>query len=263
MTGIPDRSQGWVDHFLENREGAKGIPWDEDVPLTESERAAITSSIQTFQLGESSDGGHFIDLAQRWATESGDPAYGDAVRLFIAEENRHSELLGRFMDGQGIDRVQHQWSDRLFRWMRKRAGLELCIRVLIAAEIIAKVYYRALRDATLSPVLNGICTQILWDEAHHIAFQGSAIHRLQRQRSAPARWLAKCAYRGFMVGTIAVVWFEHGRALRAGHYTLVRFVGETLCELEDALLWMDGEWDTVQVRSDAELIDLLLLRAGE
>lgn len=260
MMKAPSTSEGWVRHFAGNVWEVEELGWGGDVELTESERRAIEGSIQAFQLGEGSDGARFLGKARRWGDLHGDPGYGEAVAQFIAEENRHSEMLGRFMDGQGIPRIERQWSDGVFRWMRSLGGMEVCVRVLVAAEVIAAVYYRALREATDSPVLVAVCTRILWDEAHHLIFQGEAVSRMQAGRGAVTRCMVDGIYRLFMAGVIGVVWLDHGRAMRAGGYTFTRFVGEVLCELEDVLLWMKGEGVRAQERAGSAMVDRLLLR---
>ena len=199
MRGRRTDSAAWVAHFQWNRAHQLHVTWEDDYQVTPGERRAITRSIQAFQLGESSDGRAFQRRAEQWGHRVGDPQYGEAVSLFIAEENHHAHLLGRFMDGQSISRASFQWTDAVFRWVRKLAGLELCVRVLVAAELVAKVYYKALREATLSPVLHQICTKILRDEGYHEKFQCGAIRRAQCGRPALIRWGIDLAYRIFVV----------------------------------------------------------------
>jgi len=258
-----DDSTQWVEYFRANRARTNPAMWEDGYTLTDEERRAISRSVGTFQLGESSSGEHFQRKADEFGFRSGDEAYGEAVRLFIAEENHHAYLLGEFMDRHRIPRLSSQWTDAIFRRLRKLADLELCIRVLVAAEIVAKVYYKALRDSTNSAALRQICTVILQDEVHHIVFQTTAVYRTQRRRSRLRRLLATVAYRFFMFVTILVVWKDHRGVLKQGRYSFTRFVGEVLCETEDALLLMNGEWDVVHVRADADLIDKLLLRAAD
>jgi len=258
-----DNSTPWTEFFRANRARSCPAIWKDGHILTEAERKAISRSIATFQLGESSSGEHFQRKADEFGQRSGDEAYGEAVRLFIAEENHHAYLLGEFMDRHRIPRIYTQWTDAIFRRIRKLAGLELCIRVLVGAEIVAKIYYKALRDCTNSAALRQICTQILQDEVDHVVFQTTAVYRLQRARLRLRPWLATLAYRLFMGVTILVVWKDHRGVLKQGHYSFTRFVGEVLCETEDALLLMNGEWDIVHVRADADLIDKLLLRAAD
>jgi hypothetical protein len=215
------------------------IPWEKGVFFTDETRAAIASSVQEFQLGESSEGKHLIACAKRHAERTGDGAYVEALGLFIAEENRHARDLGRVLDLAGIERVGHSWPDTVFRMLRRLAGLELSIVVLVTAEIIAKVYYAALREASGAPVLRRLCDQILRDEVRHVHFQTERVAILRRGR---ARWMiAICQglHRFLMFGTCFIVWHKHGRAICAGGWTFQRFWRGVWAEMSDALIRMD------------------------
>lgn len=175
-------TEQWRGYFLYNAAQLLDIPWHLGVAFTEGERHAIAASIQEFQLGESSEGKHLIRQAREYAQRSGDVAYPHALALFIAEEHRHARDLGRVLDLAGIPRAARSWPDTVFRWLRHRAGLDLSITVLVTAEVIAKVYYDALRDATASPVLRRLCDQICADELAHVEFQTERLAILRRRR---------------------------------------------------------------------------------
>src|SRR4030095_16934868 len=145
--GTIGASAAWIEHFTRSLSRPDIVLGDSPIYLPAVAREGVASSIQEFQLGESSEGRHLISAANRYAALSGDFDYVTALRLFIAEENRHARELGRFLDLAGIPRVESSWPDTVFRILRRRAGLELSIVVLVTAEIIAKVYYAALRDA--------------------------------------------------------------------------------------------------------------------
>src|SRR5215218_3557835 len=78
-------SGAWVQYFRFNAKALLSIPWSEGLYFTDETRAAIASSVQEFQLGESSEGKHLLACARRHAAETGDPAYVEALGLFIAE----------------------------------------------------------------------------------------------------------------------------------------------------------------------------------
>jgi hypothetical protein len=228
----------WLEYFRANAQSLIALPWDESAPITAAERDAIAASIAEFQLGESSEGKHFTGFARAYAARSGDGGYVAALSAFIAEEHRHARDLGRFMDMAGIPRAGRSWPDSVFRWMRKRAGLELSITVLVTAEIIARVYYAALQQATQSVVLRTLCTQILQDEIKHVQFQCERIAILRRGRVNWIITLQQFAHRFLMAGTCLVVWHKHGRAMRAGGYGFGRFWMQTWQYMRDALRQM-------------------------
>jgi len=232
-------SEEWREYFHKNAASLLEIPWEAGVALGDAERSAIAASVQEFQLGESSEARHFQGLAKEYARRTGDVGYVFALRLFIAEEHRHARDLGRVMDLAGIPRVGYTWPDAVFRWLRHRAGLELSIGVLVTAEIIAKVYYLALREATASPVLRRLCDQILSDEVLHVRFQCERLAILRAHRSRAMVWFRGALQRWFFAGTCGVVWWKHRHALRAGAFGLRRFRRACRTEMTEAVRLMD------------------------
>jgi hypothetical protein len=221
-TVLPTPSAWWRDHFKDNRTHFDHVPWDK-CSITPDEARAIARSIAEFQLGESSEGKHLIHEARRHADAASDADYALAMSYFIAEENSHALALGRFMDAAALPRKRRTFSDSVFRLLRKGMGLEVSISVLITAELIAQVYYQALRDATQSPALRAICEQILTDERMHIRFQSERLAILQRYRARTGLRLGELARRVLMAGTLPVVWLGHRRALRRGGFGPVAF----------------------------------------
>src|SRR5262249_57391037 len=90
------------------------IPWERGAEVTPAELAAIARSLQGWQLGETSDGRHLRAAAARYAERVGEPDYLAAVELFIREEQRHGETLGRFLDLAGGGRATPACGDRPF-----------------------------------------------------------------------------------------------------------------------------------------------------
>jgi hypothetical protein len=166
--------------------------------LSGAERAVVIESIQQFQLGENAQGRR---LLQRAAPLDAD--FVQALRLFIKEEQRHSDLLGRFLAMQGA---------RCLR--RGLAGLELRMRVLATAEVLAIPSYTALRDATGSPLLRSICSRILAEEAEHLRFQAFTFGRLRSRRAALLHALTRALHRCFLKATTLLVWMEHRLVFR-------------------------------------------------
>ena len=109
------------------------------------------------------------------------------MKLFIAEEQNHSGILGRFLDREGIPRLTNDWVDGAFRRLRKLAGLDICAMTLVTAEVLAIPFYQALRDATRSALLRSICVRILCDEAAHLNYQALTIGLVRRPLGERAR----------------------------------------------------------------------------
>jgi hypothetical protein len=230
----------WANYFRSNIFSPTPIPWNDTYRLSEAEKQAVSRSIQQFQLGEGSDGHHFRQCAEAFCARNGESSYPEAQSLFIAEEQRHSADLGRFMERQGIPLLEKHWVDGTFRRLRKLAGLEICAFVLVTAEIIAVPYYHALRGATESPLLRALCTRILRDEAAHLQFQAETLAMIRGPRGKCRAWLLTQAHSLFLLGAVLVVWQQHRAVFRHAGYTLRDFCRESYNEL-DGLIRSEAE----------------------
>lgn len=223
MPPLPATSADWCRHFVLNRDAPRDIPWGDPRRLSRAEAWAVGPSIAIFQRGESGTGRRFFARADAYAAAAGDPAYGDAVRLFVAEERRHAAELARFLEREGLPAVAADASDGVFRRLRGGAGLATMIAVLLTAEMIATIYYRALARATGSAVLRALCRCILRDEAAHVLFQAGQLGRLRRDRPAPRRRLAVACHRAFLAATCHAIWSDHAAVLAAAGYRPATF----------------------------------------
>ncbi|MCB2378075.1 ferritin-like domain-containing protein [Hymenobacter sp. BT635] len=228
--------QDWATYFRQNQNHLDQLSWDDTYRLTDREKRQVGHSLQHFQKGESSEGKH---LYQR-VKDFGNADYTAAIRSFIKEEQDHARVLGDYMAGQKIPKLRTHWLDEIFRGMRQWATLEHTIRVLLTAEIIAAVYYKALYQATFSGLLQQICRRIIQDEEMHINFQCFALRHLEQNRSGLINWLIRLAYRGLMVGTTLVVWLTYHRALRAGGFGLLAFADAVWDEFDRAQRLLTG-----------------------
>jgi hypothetical protein len=207
----------WRLYYEQNARSLLDMPWQIGADLTRDEVVAVAQSLKEFQAGESSEGKHLLRYAQEYAKRTGDQDYLAAIRLFIAEEQRHARDLGRFLTLNAIPLVHTTFSDRVFRQLRNLVGgLEVSIGVLITAEMIAKVYYAVVRDATQSIVLRRLCEQILHDELRHVQFQADQLGMLRAERSWVGMAATMSLQRFLYLGTVLVVWFAHRRAIRRG-----------------------------------------------
>jgi hypothetical protein len=215
----PRSSAEWLALFQENATRPRPIPWERGAEVSPTQLAAIARSLQAWQLGETSDGRHLRAAAAHYAARIDDPDYARAVALFIREEQRHGELLGRFLDLAGVGRVSADWGDRLFRAARYCVtDMEVWTTPVVMVETLALIYYNAIRRATDSAVLRSVCGQILADEGPHIRFQCERLAILLQDRGAFGSRLTRLAHRALFLLIVLLVWVGHRRALRAGGY---------------------------------------------
>src|SRR6202046_735307 len=217
-------TQEWVDYFRWNGSVAMRVPWHIGPDLSDTERAAIAHSIQVFQLGENSEGRHLMCYAKQWAERTGDAAYPEAIRMLIVEEQRHAGVLARFMKINGIARIKRGCTDEVFRRARNLLGsLEISISVLVTAEIIAKIYYPTLSEATASTVLQNLCEEIHREEIGHVEFQTEQLARIRAGRPALGMWATRFLHRLLFYPTLMVVGLSHRMVLRRGDLSLWHF----------------------------------------
>ncbi len=215
----------WYRHFLARRD-VSSLPWNDAYRLQRSERRDVAPSLQQFQLGEWARGRGFKRRARQEAALAADSWFLPALELFIQEEQRHSALLGRFLDQQNIPRLSAHWLDGVFRRLRKLAGLEVCAAVLVTAEVLAMPFYQALREATRSKLLRSICADILVDEAAHLNFQGLTLGLLRRRISDRGRLIHGACHRGLFDGTALLLWQQHRRVFHAAGWSFFRYWNE-------------------------------------
>src|SRR3984957_3040574 len=208
----------WLNHFEHHALHQRCVPHGLSDVLRPDERELIASSIATFQLGEQSDGRTLLRAAERFAREKQVPHLFRIIELLIREERRHAALLRAFMQDHRIPLKRTDWTDRIFRLIRRLSGLHLYVCVLICAELIGNVYYRALESVTDCERLQVLCRTIVSDELAHVGFESQLLFTLRAERAPWLRALTRPVHRMFFASAAAVVWLTHRSVLRrAGH----------------------------------------------
>jgi hypothetical protein len=208
----------WLSHFEYHGQRPRRVPSDVPDLLNPAERGLIAGSIATFQLGEQSEGATLQRAAERFARIHRQPSLARIVQLFIAEERHHAALLRDFMQDHGIALKGRDWTEREFRRVRRLAGLEHYLHVLISAELIGILYYRALEAATSCQRLKLLCRTLVCDELAHVGFESQLLLALRAGRPAAVRALQRAGHRMFLVATASVVWLTQRAVLRHAGY---------------------------------------------
>ncbi|MDQ2710965.1 MAG: hypothetical protein M3Y24_01815 [Acidobacteriota bacterium] len=241
-------SYDWVEYFYQNSPEL-ALPWDDSVRLSGAEKLAVIASIQQFQLGEGASGGRMLERAQRFSRKTGDLGLIAALKLFLREEQRHSSILARFLEIEHAPCLRQHWMHSAFCWVRGVAGLELCLKVLVTAELLARPYYAALRDATSSPLLRSICQRIFDEEGAHLRFQAFALSRFQNRHRRLMQRLIKTSHVMLLASTAGLVWVEHQAVFRAAGRTFRQFWREAWQEF-DALYRTSPTYENHDVVAD-------------
>jgi hypothetical protein len=216
--------QAWHSYFKNNRLNQQNVSWAaEDDVVSSEEVFLIGKSIAAFQLGEYSEGRGLLKVAAEYSENLGDHLLFEITQLFIKEEQNHALLLKRFMLSHGIPLLRKHWTDTVFRRLRKYFNYELSITVLITAEIISLVYYKALRNCTGSKVLQSICDKILMDERAHVKYESEMIQYMRGLKPSAYRPIISLLHRFLFLGTVMVVYFDHRKVFGKGGYGFIRF----------------------------------------
>jgi len=213
----------WTRYFAGNSK-IKRVDWTISPQISGEESAKILKSLQAWQLGETSEGEHLLHAAKKYSKAINDAEYPEAVKLFIKEEQKHGNNLGRYLDLIEAPRIKKDWGDSLFRRIRYfNTNMELWTIAVITVESAAQIFYQALKDATKCKLLKQICTDILIDEAAHITFQRERLYIIFNQKNFFSKWVAYYAYSCFFISTSLVVWFAHKKLFKAGRLSFWRY----------------------------------------
>jgi hypothetical protein len=208
----------WLAEFEARAPGLVIAPVPSGSSLSDEEKIRIRDSIATFQLGEQSEGRTLLRFAARFGARNGCPELVRVTALFIREEQHHAAQLREFMLAHGLALKRRNWTDSVFRRIRRMAGFEAAVTVLVTAEMIGFVYYRALARATHNAYLKGICRRMCADEAIHLRYETELLRTLRATRAPWLRKLVERAHRDFLGLTARIVFRGHRAVLEFAGY---------------------------------------------
>lgn len=211
-------AQSWIDCFEANRTGWSEPDWAAGCRISDEEkRRRLAASLATFQLGETGGGTRLMRYVTKSSAidDSERESHLRAMRLFIAEENYHAELLAKSVTFLGGKLRRHHWSNSLFRSVRSTLGLEFNVQVLLIAELIAEAYYGLLYQQVPDKVIREVCGKIVRDEVGHIAFHREFFRHQHRGRLPWATGMWSLQFQVLFSLAERTVWLDHGRCLRA------------------------------------------------
>lgn len=219
----------WAEYFRKNAKKRLKICFVGERDLDEDVKKLIFPSITAFERGECSEGIYLKAAAEKFSEQIRDPAYAEAMKLFIGEENTHSAYLAKYMRWHGVVKREKTPLNKIFQILRRSGGIRSEVTVLVTAEIIALSYYTALGNATDSKALKSICRQMLHDELPHVVFQS---YTLSHFHSGVTGRLIRIL---LMEISCLTMWAVYRKVLRAGGYTFWKFFGESLCYLHQSI----------------------------
>lgn len=234
----------WIQYFEHNRSSFCEPPLAPDAsPLPDGLRLPLAESLAVFQLGESGGGTRLMRYVRRTLRHQPEAleGYDLAVRLFVAEEQRHALLLEKLVIYLGGTLLQKHWTNTVFRQLRTLLGMEFNIQILLTAELIAEAYYGMIYRRTTDEVVRACCHQILRDEMRHIAFHTGFFQERLTRLPRPLRSLWRLGFRTCHRGTAIIVAWDHRHLLSSLGMGQQAFVRLTLKAGERFLRRLDAD----------------------
>jgi len=214
----------WLNHFEYHAEHPRCVPAGLSDVLKPEERRLIARSIAVLQICELPEGRSLLRSARRFAEKHQAAQLLRITELFIREQHRHAALLGAFMEDHGIARKQTDLTDFVFCCLRRLGGFGLRLHIIVCAELIANVYYRALEAATGCQRLKILSRILVADELAHIGLEAQLLLALRARQPAPLRIVTRLLHRGFFACAAGVVYLTHRAVLRGAGFHSGSFV---------------------------------------
>lgn len=204
----------WIDYFKSNRKEVK-VDWKAPINLPEEQRRRVVESLAVFQLGETGEGGTLRRYAVKSRAWPGFEGYEEALDLFVREENRHADLLASMVRRLGGQLLEVQWTNSVFRVLRKPLNLQFELQILLTAELIAEAYYELLRRTLGDEPLRRCCARIVKDEVGHTRFHSEFFGEVQRRWPRYLRGLWVWQFLAIHWLVCQVVWWDHRKCFQA------------------------------------------------
>src|SRR5215469_16498175 len=199
----------WLNHFEYHAQHPRCVPAGLSDVLKDEERRLIARSIAVFQLCEQPEGTSLLRSARRFAEKHNAAQLTRITELFVNEQQRHATLLRAFMEDHGIACKQADATDFVFSCLRRLGRFETRLHVLVAAELIANVYYRALESATGCQRLKVLCRTLVADELAHIGLESQLLLTLRSRKPAVVRAGARLFHKAFFTCAASAVYLTH------------------------------------------------------
>lgn len=209
----------WIKYFQENTRRHERLinelKASENLMINEQ---IVFSSLQKFCLGEASDGNNY----RQKVSEKNNEQLEQAIDLFIAEENRHSQFLEIILRANQQVLIKETFLDKCFRRLRKNVSMITSVNVLLTAEIIAISYYRVISEVTNNRMLAKVCKQMLFDETAHLVFQ--AYNNKQYSKNS---FLKNIGRKILMAGAVTSLYISEGNVFRLNHTSYFKLLRQS------------------------------------
>jgi len=209
MGGNRPNWRAWSGYFAARAH--RPVPTLGSASVYKSVPDSVAKSLAIFQLGESG-GGTIVEQVRHSTWPGIDRHYGDAMALFVKEENRHADILGDCVTALGGSLITNNWTAKLFVSGRRLIGLRLKVLVLLAAEVVGICYYHLMATRLPNSPMKSALTQLVNDEQSHLRFHCDFLR--SQTPSIFRRGLFLVAWRLVMTLAAIAVLIDHRHAIQ-------------------------------------------------
>lgn len=215
-------SSYWLWYFQTNREERVHItfPSDMTAEIEQSVRLPLIRSLQRFQIGETGEGKHL----RKYARNTGDKLYEEAIDLFIKEEQFHARVLAEMIQAIDGTLLSWHWTDLAFIALRRMFGLKTELFILLIAEIVGKCFYKACAEKLTSPIMCSAFSLLVLDELGHLEFHCSFLRNQMSRFPPTVRRFVHCAWCMIFFTACFVFIADHAKSLAALNVTSKDFL---------------------------------------
>ena len=218
----------WLDHFDYHATRRCVMPEGRRLGLRREERHLISASIATFLRDSELDGQALLKASVRYsaghAQSEPDALLPKIVALVVAEKQHHVQLLESFMNQHGLLPAPPPRRHDLFYALMPCAEFEARLVSLATADLIGKVYLRALEVATGCRQLRALCRMLVADQLAHVGFESDLLRAFHSQRLALIRAPRALALRTHFTSASVGAWILHRPVLEKAGYSVSTFI---------------------------------------
>ncbi len=215
--------QVWLDHFDYHSSRRCVMPEGKRLGLRYEERLLIAGSAARVSA--------LVDDRTRAADAGRDDSRGRRCECASAEDHRAADrreaaphfLLDDFAHQHGLTTAHPLRRNRLLQsdpW----EDFETQLATLATADLIGKVYLRALESATGCRQLRGLCRMLVADQLAHVGFESDVLRSLQASRPQMIRGARTLVFRAHFTAASLSAWIAHRPVLETAGYCVSTFI---------------------------------------
>lgn len=232
------RSRFWLGHFLYSRHDRPPVPWQGGAQLPTVLGPPLVRWLRG-RLGRGEDFGPCM-IAHAIHGHAQDPAYIQAVRLWVKERGHHRHLYQQLIGCLAASPSQqlpacNSLGRRILRWRFRLLGARFEMSVQLLDDLVDLAVLRAIDAIGTGPTVRGVCEIVRREKQAHLAFTRERLTLLYADFNFIRRNLRRLRLRTMCVALIWQVARQNGPLLHAAGTTRIRFMRQTFQQFSAVL----------------------------